>query len=132
MTNSQEIMTLLSGVAKDVQTLVRQEGSLLRAELKKDAREAGQVGLQLGIGGLLGGLGSLLLLMGLAQAISYLDPQIPLWGSYLLVGFAATLAGAAFLFKAKEAATHLDLVPKQSLGSLKQDLKLLKPATRPN
>lgn len=121
-----EVLTIFKGISEDVQTLVRQEGMLLRAELKQDATRVAKVGGEMALGGAIAGLGSVLLVLALVFALSWMFPQIPLWGSFAMVGLVLLGAGGALVARAKTSAKNLELTPNQTLQSLK-DLRVLAP-----
>lgn len=124
-TQASEIITLLKGVSQDCQALLRQEAALLRTELKQDLKEAGAVGAEAGMSAALLHTGGLLLLLGLVLALNWFFPQLPFWGSMLLVGAILSATGLALGLKARSEATRLDLLPRQTLQSVKKDLRLL-------
>lgn len=124
-----EVLTIFKGISEDVQTLVRQEGMLLRAELKRDAQQVTKVGGELAMGGAITGMGSILLLLALVFVLSWLFPQLPLWGSFAIVGMVLSVAGGVLVSRALANARELELTPKQSLQSLKKDLRVLAPGS---
>ncbi|MBX3166627.1 MAG: phage holin family protein [Candidatus Eremiobacteraeota bacterium] len=124
-----EILTIFKGISQDVQTLVRQEGMLLRAELKEDATQVAKVGGEMALGGAVVAMGSLLLVLAVVFALSWLFPELPLWGSCALVGSVLLMAGGVLVARARAKARQLDLTPRQTLRSVKKDLRVLAPGT---
>lgn len=114
---------LVSGIIDDTQRLLTQHAELLKADIRKDLREAKETGLALGLAAVLLGLGGLLLLIMLALLLSWLWPQLPLWGSFAIVGGAVTAIGAAAFFYGREKLEHLNPLPENSVEAVKEDLQ---------
>jgi len=114
---------LVSGIIDDTQRLLTQHAQLLKADIRKDLREAKETGLALGLAGVLLGLGGLLLLIMLALLLNWLWPQLPLWGSFAIVGGPVTAIGAAAFFYGREKLEHLNPLPENSVEAVKEDLQ---------
>jgi hypothetical protein len=120
-----ELAELLGAVTRDAGRLAGLHMKLLRSELRQELRAAGGAAASLGAGaGLVaaGGLcGVLMLVHGLHRAT-----RLPLWGCYGLVGGALAGAGAGLIASGARRAARLDLVPRQTLAALQEDLAWLK------
>ena len=130
-TNGAEWTDLAGAVARDTQRLVALHADLLRSELREELAEArraaGAMGAGAGLVAAGGLLGSLTAVHGLQRAT-----RLPLWGCYGLVSGLLTAAGAGMLVAGARWASRLDLVPRQTIEALRENVSWLKDqATRP-
>jgi tetrahydromethanopterin S-methyltransferase subunit G len=118
---------LFSRLTNDITVLFRQEVALAKAELTQKAVHIGR-----DIGFLLGGAavvyaGFLALLaaliIGLGQA------GLTWWASALIVGIIVTAGGGFLVWKGLDNLQHEQLVPEQTLDSLKEDAAWAKTQT---
>lgn len=112
------VMALLAALAEETGVLIRQELTLLRAELNEKLGRLGAGGAALALGGVLALSGWLALL---AAAILGLATVFPPWVAALVVGAVLVLIGAAVLFFAKSRLSAAALMPRRSLRSLGKD-----------
>jgi len=109
---------LLGDLTQDISKLVRQELSLARAEM---ADKAGNIGKQLGllaIGGALAYSGVLAIVAALVIILANLG--LPYWASALIVGVVVAAIGGLLVKKGLDAIRGQDLVPRQTLETLKE------------
>lgn len=125
--DKEELLNLFQGISQDARTLIRQEGMLLRAELQRDAGQAAKVAGEMAVAGVIAGMGSLLLTLAVVFGLTWVFPDLPLWGSFASVGFILSLTSGVLVTRAWGRAKQLELTPKQTLRSLKKDLNLLAP-----
>jgi hypothetical protein len=108
----------LRGIAQDSVYLLRQELRLARHETQENVSVAVRsTGLIVG-GGLLTTFGSVYLVQGVVRALATL---IPHWLASLLSGGALTAAGIAMVRHGANQIKQTDIVPRKTLGSLKED-----------
>ena len=119
----EEITPLLRGIVADTQTLLRQEVALARSEVRQDLKAATQVVAGLAVGAVVATMAGLLLSLALANYISWSFPGIPLWGSLLAVGLGLGVAAAALLTNSRREARQLDMAPRETINSLKENAK---------
>src|SRR5262245_7255620 len=86
------LMELLSGIAEDFRTLMRQEVQLLRDEIKVEISKAMRAASGFGLGAVCSAVGLLFLLLMLVHVL-HEWADLPLWVSYGLVGFSLALTG---------------------------------------
>ena len=113
----EEVTPLLRGIVADTQTLVRQEVALARSEVRQDLKEASQVVAGFAVGAAVATMAGLMMCLALANYITWSFPEILLWGSLLSV------AAAALLVNCRREARNLDLTPKQTIQSMKENAK---------
>jgi hypothetical protein len=109
---------LLSDVAGDLSTLMRQELALARAEIREDAINAGKASAMLGGSGFAGWMvalfGSVALMWGLGEVMHLGWSALIVMAVWLVVGLALFVAGRNRL-------RRVNAVPEQTVQSLKED-----------
>jgi len=109
---------LLAELTQEMVTLVRQEITLARVEMTAKVSHIGQqVGL-LAVGGMLAYSG----LLAIIAAVIILLAQVgvPYWLSALIVGVVVAAVGGVLVKKGLDALKGEDLVPRQTLETLKE------------
>jgi len=110
---------LLSELVQESSTLVRQEVRLAKAELSQNAAEAGRGVASLVVGGAVIYAGLLAIIaaaiVGLGQA------GVPWWLAALLVGVVVAAVGGLLVARARSALQASNLVPQETVESLKED-----------
>jgi len=114
---------LVSGIIDDTQRLFKQQAELLKADIKKDIKEAKEAGASMIVAGALLGSGGLLLLFALVHLLSWAIPQLPLWGSFGIVGGLLALAGGIAFYRGREKLEHLNPLPENSAQALQENLQ---------
>ncbi len=115
---AQGIGTLVGGVIKDLQDLLRAEVQLAKTELKEDAMAAGKaVGAMVG-GGLFGLIGFIFLMLALTFGLA---TWLPLWASALIVAVLLFIIAAVLALWGKKELAATKLGPEQTIATLKED-----------
>ena len=126
MTPAKSAGELLKESVDHVREIFRSEVRLARAELRAEARVAGQ-------GVLLGAFGTLFLVFGvnflLWALIWALVPDIPIWTASLLVSLTSLAAGGIFLFVGYGKFQQVD-GPKRTAETMKENLEWMKTRTQ--
>jgi len=110
---------LFADLTRELTTLVRQEATLAKTELsQKVSSVAKDVGF-MAAGGAIAYAG----LLAICAAIILILGQAGLtwWAAALLVGIVVAAAGGFLIWKGLQALRRVDLVPRQTLESLKED-----------
>jgi Putative Actinobacterial Holin-X, holin superfamily III len=118
---------LFSQLANDTTSLVRQEVLLAKVELGQKATE---VGRQVGLVALGGGVAYAGLLAVVAAMILLLAQYIPVWLSALIIGLAIMGTGYFLIQRHLNALKHLDPTPRATVDTLKQDKEWVKEQMR--
>jgi hypothetical protein len=114
---------LISNLAGETGTLIRQEITLAQTELTQKASEIGaNIGFLL-IGGTIGLAALGALMTAVIVGLSYF---IPLWASALLVGIVLCIVAGTMISSALSKIKEINLKPKETVKSLKEDVKWLK------
>lgn len=128
------LATALKGIVDDALELMKQQITMLKAELRSDFRKvlAGVIPLACGIAPLL--LGGLMLCFTLVHLIhwatlpagSQADPAtIPLWGSYAIVSAGFLLTGGILLGVGYYRLKTVNPLPEQTAHALEENLQWL-------
>ena len=122
----ENIGELLAELSQNTAGLVQNELRLVEAEMTQKAYRAGKDAGMLAAGGALAYTG---LLASVAGTILLFGKAVPPWVSATLVG--TTLAGAGGILAAKglEALKQEDVVPRETVETLKEDTEWLKNRT---
>jgi hypothetical protein len=112
------IAALLADLADEIRTLFRLELALFRAELTEKMQRLGRGLAAAAIGGVFAFSAWLVLL---AAAVLALRIVLPAWLAALIVGVVVLLVSLVLLYLAKRWLAAQRLVPRRSLGSLRQD-----------
>ena len=118
---------LFSELANETTTLVRQELLLAKIELGQKASEVGKRVGFIGLGGAVAYAG---LLAVIAAVIMLLGQYIPVWLSALIVGLAVMAIGYFLTQQQLQTLRHLDLTPRATVETLKQDKEWAKEQIR--
>ncbi|MDB4941153.1 MAG: hypothetical protein JWP97_687 [Labilithrix sp.] len=113
---------LFAELAQETGTLVRKEVELARVEMTDKAKVAGRNAGFVALGGAVAMMGALALL---AALILGLGTFMPLWLSALIVGAAVTATGALLVTKGFRAFSALEVAPRETLQTLKEDKQWL-------
>ena len=124
------VAALLDGLWNDLKTLVVQELRLAGHEVREELRKAksAAVSLAAGIGlVVVGGLLLILMLVHLLQALT----DLPLWACYAIVGGAISGAGAWLMWRAKNTAENIHVVPIRTVQTMKENVSWITEVTSP-
>jgi drug/metabolite transporter (DMT)-like permease len=123
--HDQSVSALVSGIGRDVQTLLRQEIALARTELRADLQAIRNAGGALALGSGLLAAAAILLLLALAQMLADLLDWPP-WAGSGVVGLALTGLGYGLLAMARRRIQRVSPIPEQTVDSVKEQIAWLK------
>ena len=118
---------LFAELSRESTTLVRQEIALAKTEMIQKATRVGKDIGFLVVGGAVVYAGILAIM---AAVILLLAAVIPSWLSALLVGVIVAGVGYGMVQKGREALTHEDLAPRQTMDELKESAEWAKEQTK--
>jgi hypothetical protein len=121
--NQTSVTGLVSGIIDDATRLLKQQADLLKADVRKDLREAKEVGMSMAIAGALMGVGGLLLSFMLVHFLSWAFPDLPHWGSFAIVGALFAAAGGIVFYLGREKLDKLSPLPENSMEAVKENLQ---------
>jgi ABC-type multidrug transport system fused ATPase/permease subunit len=108
---------LFADLSRETRILLRQEMELAKTELSQKASKAGKASASLAIGGAVAYAGFLAIV---AAIIIGLAALIPAWLSALIVGLVVVGIGYFFIQKGLNDLKPEELVPRQTIESLKE------------
>jgi len=117
-TGPEGLGTLISGLIKDIQDLVRGEITLARTELKEEASAMSRALMLLAVGALIG-LIALAFIALTASAV--LDMWMTTWIAVGVVALTLAILAGIFALTGKSKLSASKLKPQQTLDSLKED-----------
>lgn len=122
-TEEPRVTTLLSGIVQDMRQLFVQQMTLFQVEIKNDVRRVLMACIPIAAGAGACALAVIILAIGAAHLLSWIFPNLPLWGSFAIVGFSIALIGMILVFWGKSKLDSFNPLPDQSLDGLKENLQ---------
>jgi hypothetical protein len=117
------LTTLVSGIVHDAQDLIRQQLTLFQVEVKNDLRRTTAATLPVVAGIVVGLLAGIILAHALALGLQRLWPDLPLWGSYAIVGGILAVVGGAMIAWGIAKFKSFNPLPDQTVEGLKENLQ---------
>jgi len=117
------VTQLVTGIISDAEHLMEQQLDMLKAEIRKDMRDARETGELLFIGGALLSVAGIILLSSLALLLNWLAPDFPLWASFGLVGVIVAAGGGIIFYRGRQKLEKLNPLPEKSAEALKENLQ---------
>jgi len=122
------VATLIGGIVNDAKDLLLNEFTIAKLEMQQEMRKTKSAALAFAMGAGVVGIGGLfLVLMCVHGLVVLLD--IPLWGSYGLVGGLLFLVGAILLVRGKQTAEQIDVIPPKTASTLRDNAQWIKEQT---
>lgn len=116
---------LLGELVGDAQHVVRKELELAKVEIQNEVNRLKQSAISFTAGAGMATGGSLLLLFTIVYALAD-GLAWPMWLSFLVVGGVTTIAGGVLLAVGRARARKVDLVPRETVESLRKDVQWMK------
>jgi hypothetical protein len=130
-TSDPSLAALLGGIINDAKDLMLHEMTMAKLEVQDELRKTKAAAISLGIGIGVIAVGGILLILMLVHLLEALT-DIPLWGCYGIVGAVFAVVGAVLLATGKKKASEIDVVPEQTVETLKENAKWIKEQTTSN
>jgi len=125
--NGRSIGTVLKDIVGNVQQIVRAEIRLASAEVRQEARKAGQGAALLMAGG---AVAVLALGCVLIAAIALLATIVALWSAALIVAAVAGVVGGIFIAAGLKRMRQVTMTPTRTLAALEENVPWAKAPTR--
>jgi len=125
------VATLIGGIVNDAKDLLLNEFTIAKLEMQQELRKTKSAALAFAIGAGVIGIGGLFLLLMCVQGLVVLL-DIPLWGSYGLVGGLLFVVGAILLLRGKQTAEQIDVIPPKTASTLRDNAQWIKEQTTSN
>jgi hypothetical protein len=124
------IASLVGGIVDDAQHLLQQQMALLKTEVRNELNQAKHAAISGMIGAVIAGMGIVILLIAIAQAIGAYT-SIPMWGCYAIVGAVTAAIGLGFTLAAKKEAADVQLMPPpQTAAAVKENYQWIAGQTK--
>lgn len=127
--DARSLGALFSDLTENMTLLLRQEVALARSELSEKVSQASRSAVSLVVGGLLIHM-SILILLGAVVFMLVQLAGLPIWAAALIVGAVVLIAGLIPLLAGLRGLQALELAPKRTLQTLKDDVQAVKETTR--
>lgn len=114
------IQQLWSDMTSQTGTLLRQEVELAKMETKEQLGRAAKAGVLFSVAGVSGLLALVLLSFAAAWGLAAVMPE---GLAFLLVGLVYAVVAAVLLGRARKRAAEIDLPPRQTVETLKEDVQ---------
>jgi uncharacterized membrane protein YqjE len=114
---------LFRQLAQDSATLVRQEMTLAKAELKSNVKSVARDAVMMGVGGVLALIGTLVLLAAVVVAVG--DALDNYWLGALIVAALFLIVGGLLAMSNLKKLKHEEVAPARTLETLKEDKQWL-------
>jgi putative superfamily III holin-X len=119
---------LFGDLTRDMSTLIRQETQLATTEMTQKAARVGKSSGVLVGGALVAYAGFFALLWAIVYGLTSLS-GMPLWASFLIVAVIVLAIGGFLSWRGYDALRKTDLVPRQTVETLKEDAQWAKEQT---
>ncbi|MBA2777128.1 MAG: phage holin family protein, partial [Chloroflexia bacterium] len=110
--------SIVSGIVKDLQEIVRGEVKLAKTEIREDVSAMGKGAASIAAGGIVAFVGFVFLML---RATFVLSKWVEMWIAALLLAVALLLIGAILAMSGKRKLSASSLKPTESMESLKED-----------
>jgi len=118
--NQESIGSILRGLLMDLRTLIREEISMARVEIREKAGRARGAALSFGIAAASLAFGVTFLLIAIATAIAdYFD--WPVWAGFIVVAILLSLIGFVTLASGRKQLQQVRAVPEETVSTLKEN-----------
>jgi len=114
----ESIGSLLSGLVRDLQELVRGEVRLAKAEVREDVASAVRGAVMIAAGALIGVTGFIFLMLGLTYL---LNKEVEMWIAAAIVGAGLAVIAAICFAVGKNRLSASNFKPEQTIETLKED-----------
>ena len=114
------IRGLIRGILTDLRTLIREEITLARVELREQAGRARAAALSFGMAAAALAFGGTFLLVAIAIAIADLL-NWPVWAGFLIVAVVLSLVGFITLATGRRQLRTFHAVPEETVSTLKEN-----------
>jgi len=125
------LASLIGGIINDAKDLLLHEFLMAKLEMQNELRKTKATVMSFAVGAGIAAVGGLLLILMLVHLLdAYTD--LPLWGSYGVIGGGLLIVGLIVLRMGKRTAESIDVVPQQTIETLKENAQWIKEQTTSN
>jgi len=120
--------SLLGGIVSDIQTLIRQEIALARAEIQKEWDKAKTAAGSMVVGAAVLALGGILLCLTVVSVLHEVA-GLPWWASFLIVGGVLAVLGAVLVWTGRNQAARVHVIPPQTAETMRENVQWIRNQT---
>jgi thiamine transporter ThiT len=120
--------SLVGGIVHDAQQLIQQEILLARREMQQELDKTKTAAVSFGAAVTVLGLGAILVCFMLVYMLHEVA-GLPLWGSFAIFGAGFVLGGGILFTVAKNKASAISMVPRQTVETMRENVQWLKNQT---
>lgn len=125
------LASLVGGIINDAKDLLLHEFAMAKLEVQDELRKTKTAAMALALGAGIAVVGGLLLILMLVHLLAALT-MLPLWGCYGIIGGLLVVVGLLLLASGKQKAEQIEVVPPQTVETLKENAQWLKEQTTSN
>jgi hypothetical protein len=125
------LASLIGGIINDTKDLLLHEFTMAKLEMQDELRKTKTAATSFAIGAGVAVAGGLLLILMLVHLLATFT-TIPLWGCYGIIGGVLLIIGLIFLTTSKITAEQIEVVPQQTVETLKENAQWIKKQTTSN
>jgi Putative Actinobacterial Holin-X, holin superfamily III len=116
---------LVGDLVRDVKELLHHELALAKYEISAELHQTKVALVSLGVGIGIVSVGGLLLIAMFVHLL-HTSTGLPLWTCYGMVGCLLALVGIVMINRGKRVISRVDVVPQQTIGTLKENVRWIK------
>ena len=116
---------LVGDLVRDVKELLHHELALAKYEISAELHQTKVALVSLGVGIGIVTVGGLLLIAMFVHLL-HTCTGLPLWTCYGMVGCLLALVGIVMINRGKRVISRVDVVPQQTIGTLKENVRWIK------
>jgi hypothetical protein len=125
---SPSLASLLGGIASDIQTLIRQEIALAKAEMLREWDKAKTAAGSMAVGAAVLALGGFFLCVTIVCVLAEVA-HLPWWAAFLIVGGVLTVFGLVLYFTGRNRAAQVNVIPPQTAETMKENVQWIRNQT---
>jgi hypothetical protein len=122
------LTALIGSIINDAKDLLVHEFRMAKLEVRDELNKTKTAAISLGVGAGIAAVGSLLLILMFVHLLRAFT-EIPLWGCYGIIGTLLLVLGVGLLMKGKKTAQEIDVIPPQTVDTLKENAQWIKEQT---
>jgi hypothetical protein len=126
--NPPSMASLLAGIVSDLQTLVREEIALAKAEMMREWDKAKTAAGSMAVGAAVLAVGGFFLCVTVICVLAEVA-GLPWWASFLIVGGVLTMLGLVLFFTGRNKAAQVHVIPPQTAETMKENVQWIRNQT---
>jgi uncharacterized membrane protein YgdD (TMEM256/DUF423 family) len=125
------LASLIGGIINDAKDLLLHEVVMAKLEMQSELKKTKAAAISFAIGAGIVLVGGLLLILMLVHLLDDFT-ALPLWGCYGIIGGGLLIVGLIVLGMSKHTVESVNVIPQQTIGTLKENAQWIKEQTTSN